>query len=378
MPSKYEFQQLIEKIEEAINLYKNSPCRFNENKIFLSNGKAINFEIKPHNVPHLLGININNLKNSKFLKETKPLDMVEELINRYNTFYERMIRGEIIFGDIFSDFIKEKIVAFPNVLKCSLNEIEFVCKYNPEKTYTTGQVDSYGCEYYIAFNNDEDNYIYLGLKKEENGNFYSYFYTPASILYQMDKEKATKLLSNIIKNQQIFLANGLERRNIGKTENIRNADKLSKVQNLMNLADIYDSNLILNSEYIYVLKKFMSLSENSAEVNNFISSFTLALVKGKQINNYQDINDDFNQLVEAYNLFIKSQNGDIEGELAELKALKQQLEKAKAEIASQSATIEKQKAEISRQKEIIDEQDKKLNSIEQFKEEAFQLFKKYN
>ena len=104
MPSKYEFQQLIEKIEEAINLYKNSPCRFNENKIFLSNGKAINFEIKPHNVPHLLGININNLKNSKFLKETKPLDMVEELINRYNTFYERMIRGEIIFGDIFSDF----------------------------------------------------------------------------------------------------------------------------------------------------------------------------------------------------------------------------------------------------------------------------------
>lgn len=378
MISKYEFEQLIVKLEEAIKLYKTSPCRFNENKIFLSNGKSIDFEIKPHNVPHLLGININNLKNYKFLKATKPLEMVEELISRYNVFYEKMERGEMVYGDVFSDFIKEKIFAFPNVLKCSLNEIEFVCKYDTEKTYTTGQIDSYGCQYYIAFNNGDDNYIYLGLKKQESDTYYSCFYTPASILYQLDKSKSNQLLNNIIQNQQVFLANGLERKNIGKIENLRNADKLSKVQSLISLTDEHDSNLILGGEYIYVLKKFMSLSENSAEVNNFISTLTLALVKGKQLKNYQGINDDFDQLVDAYNLFIKSQSGNIESELSELRILKEQLEKAKTEIASQSVTIEKQEAEISRQKEIIDDQGEKIDSLAQFKEEAFQLFKKYN
>lgn len=71
MPSKYQFEQIITKLEEAVKLYKNTDYRYNENKIYLSNGQVLEFEFKPQNIPHLLGINIVNLRNSKILTATK-------------------------------------------------------------------------------------------------------------------------------------------------------------------------------------------------------------------------------------------------------------------------------------------------------------------
>ena len=46
MISKYEFGQLIEKLEAAVALYKNTNYKYNENKLFLSNGKALEFKFK--------------------------------------------------------------------------------------------------------------------------------------------------------------------------------------------------------------------------------------------------------------------------------------------------------------------------------------------
>ena len=36
MPSKYQFEQIITKLEEAVKLYKTTDYRYNENKIYLS------------------------------------------------------------------------------------------------------------------------------------------------------------------------------------------------------------------------------------------------------------------------------------------------------------------------------------------------------
>ena len=65
MPNKYEFEQIIVSLEEAINCFKKSQRRFNEYKIYLSNGKVLEFTFDDKNIPHLLGINIGNLKNKQ-------------------------------------------------------------------------------------------------------------------------------------------------------------------------------------------------------------------------------------------------------------------------------------------------------------------------
>ena len=83
MPTKYEFEQTIVDLEEVVNCFKKSQRRFNNYKLYLSNGKVLEFTFNDKNIPHLLGINIGNLKTSKILSSDKPFEMLEELIDRY-------------------------------------------------------------------------------------------------------------------------------------------------------------------------------------------------------------------------------------------------------------------------------------------------------
>lgn len=381
MPSKYEFEQIIIKLEEAVKLYKNAPYRYNENKIYLSNGQILEFMFKPQNVPHLLGINIGNLKNSKILIATKPLDMLEELILRYTAIYQKFVRGELSYYDIFSPYVKEKIDSFETILKCDINDIYFVSKYSLSRAYLNGERNNYGCQYYIAFNDGKSNISLLGLKKSEG----EYFYSTSSIISSQDEQITNKILRDLIENQQIMMVNCVGKKNINSYNYLKNADKLAMAQSLSNLADKFDSHLILSNDFIYSLKKLMSSYEKELKVQNFISKLILAISKGRKVNVDSSFDQTCSELAETYNIYVqKSSKPDMQEDLEELKKLKaelllaqQKLTEQERIIADKDKKIKEQENKINSQQAQLDAQQTSIDSLTDFKNEAFQLFKKY-
>lgn len=381
MPSKYEFEQIIVKLEEAVKLYKKSDYRYNENKLYLSNGQILEFMFKPENIPHLLGINISALRNSKILSSNKPLDMLEELIQRYTAIYQKFVRGELIYSDVVSPYIKEKIESFETVLKCDINDIYFVSEYSLPRAYLNGERNNYGCQYYIAFEDGKSEIIFLGLKKPDD----QYYYSPSSIISPSDEKSSDKLLADLISNQRVMIVNCVVRKNIGIFNYLKNADKLILAQRLVNLTNEYNGHLMLSNDFIYNLKKLMSSYEKDLNVQRFILQLIYAISTGKKISIDCSFDQNCADLVEVYNMSVqKSNKADIQTDLQELKRLKEELLLAKSTIEEQKQLLSEKDELISLQQTQLNEQQGKINqmqdetsSLRQFKDEAFQLFKKF-
>ncbi len=381
MPTKYEFEQIIIKLEEAINFFKNSPYRFNEYKLYLSNNKTIEFTFKPQNIPHLLGINIGNLKTSKILSADKPFEMLEELITRSHAIYQKMTRGEINYSDIFSLFINEKLSFFKTVLKFNSFNILGVCHYVPARSYINGDPNNYGCEYYIIFDDGENYPCFLGLKKVQNSSYYA----PSSIIANFDESFSYDVFKGIVSNQEVMLVNNIWRINTDEKFYTTNTEKLSKVQKLNSLAQEYDFHLIVTRDYIYNLKRLIANFENQMQISQFLSELISAIIQKRNVRIDTTLDESCQELAKVYNLQVSTNSGALSPILLELKNLKEQLMQAKETIADYERTITSQQSIIEQQAETIKLQQSSLatkeaeiKSLGQFKEEAFQLFKKYS
>lgn len=380
MISKYEFGQLIEKLENAVNLYKTTNYRFNENKIFLSNNHTLEFIFKPQNIPHLLGIDIVALRNTNFIKSIKPLDMLEELIERYDGFYKKIEDGEISYYSVFSPYIEGKIESFETVLKCNIQDIFFASEYSLPRAYLNGEKNNYGCQYYIAFKGKDDKLIFLGLKKPES----DYYYSPASIICATETSR-DDLLRTLIENQRIMLVNCINRKNIDTFNYLKNSDKLNTLQELINLSNKYDSHLIVYSDFLHTLKKLLASYSKADDVENFILQLTLAIADGNRVDVSSSFNESSYELAQSYNILIqKSKRVNTKEELKELKNLRQELLTLQQQIVAQQQQISdkdkliaEQQSMIDRQQQQITTQQESIYSLTSFKEDAFQLFKKH-
>ena len=380
MISKYEFGQLIEKLEAAVALYKNTNYKYNENKLFLSNGKALEFKFKPQNIPHLLGIDIIALRNANFLRTTKPLDMLEELIERYDVLYRKMEDGSISYYSIFSPYIEDKIASFETVLKCDIQDVFFASEYSLPRAYLNGERNNYGCQYYIAIKDKQNNLTFLGLKKQEDERYYS----PSSIIYADDVSK-DNILRTLVENQRIMLINCVGRKNINVSNYLKNGDKYRILQELIELSNKYDGHLIVSGDFSHTLKKLLSSYNKEVDAENFISQLTLAVTNGNRVDVTSSFDESSRELAQSYNILIqKSNQVNPTSELKELKKLRQELLDLQQQVEMQQQVIDskdKQLAEqhdvIMQQQQTITEQQTAINHLTSFKDDAFQLFKKY-
>lgn len=156
-------------------------------------------------------------------------------------------------------------------------------------------------------------------------------------------------------------------------------------QSLSNLADKFDSHLILSNDFIYSLKKLMSSYEKELKVQNFISKLILAISKGRKVNVDSSFDQTCSELAETYNIYVqKSSKPDMQEDLEELKKLKaelllaqQKLTEQERIIADKDKKIKEQENKINSQQAQLDAQQTSIDSLTDFKNEAFQLFKKY-
>ena len=182
-----------------------------------------------------------------------------------------------------------------------------------------------------------------------------------------------------------MLVNCVEIKNIRVNNYLKNLDKLVLAQNLINLANKYDGHFILGPDFVYNLKKLISAYDKDSNVKQFISNFMLAISKGKNAKANESLDEEFSELCDAYNMLLQRTNkSDIQGDLLELKKLKEELLQAQKTIEEQQKQLATKDGVIASQQTLIEEQQSKITQMEEetsslrdFQTEAFQLFKKY-
>lgn len=379
-PTKYQFNEMIERLNKAVEFYKNTRYKFNEIKMFLSSGKKIEFSFRKDNIPHLLGINTFNLKNRGILEASKSFDMLEEVINRSNYIYEKIEKGEINFFEIFSEYIEEKIDSFETILKFDLRDIHFACEYVKLRACINGEADNYMCDYYIALKNENDQYVFLGLKKYEDSKYYG----PSSVLACFIKEKSETILKNLISNQMITLVNYVEFTNNGFNRYLRVPDKLLLLKELLDLDEMYGSISNTTKDHLYSLNKNANIYDEKVNSENLINSLIYSIsqgkpVGGKALDKAKQLDDDlYFRLIEAYNISLKcSTRTNISAEIEELSILKQQLIDANARIKEQENLLLTKSEIIRDNEEKLNLQEEELTRLREYERESIQLVKKF-
>lgn len=325
MPDKYQFKEIIIKLKELVNLYKNTNYQYNANKLYLSDSNVLNFSFAKENIPHLLGINIVNLRTSKVLTATTPFEMLEELISRYSAIYDKMVRRELNYRDIFSPFIEDKIKSFEKALTFNLEDIFFVCNYSKERSYVNGMKYNFGCQYYVCLKGKNDELIFLGLKKDD----FKHYYFPSSLLGCYDKEKSSKMIEDMITNQQIMLVNCVEIANSKKSNYLDNKIKLQLSKALINLSNRYKSSFIITKDYIFALSKLITAYEKENKMKNFILNFISAISKGKKLKTDTTFDSDIKDLTRLYNDELQRRR---QRDLEELRNLRQEVMELKKQL----------------------------------------------
>lgn len=346
LPSKYQYNEMIYKLESCLDYYEQSDYMNRHIKLYTASAEALSFSFFKKNIPHLLGVNIFNLRQIRCLSEDKPYEMLRELINKKDYIYKKIEKGEISFFTIFSPYVLEKIDSFVNVINFKPSSIKFLCRYDKSLTYTSGSDENYGCEYYIVLENEDGLYDFLGLKKEDK------YYAPSSIISNRTKESNEESLEKLVRKQVVTFPNNIKFSTSYMSNTYTPQEKVAFAKMLVELADRYGSFPVVISELLYSMRKANERFETNLENENFISALLSSIKKGEFLE-YSTISDMQQDLKDAYNVSLTSK-GNITEELEELKQLRQELLDSKEEIIrleSLKHEIEKQRLEISKQLE---------------------------
>lgn len=199
-----EFLQLLEEINELLVWYERKPYGKNNHTIYLSNGEIINYCVNKQNIAHLLGINTEYLKCSNLFSETNSFELLKRLCNDGYGVYKKVNNGLLKYQNFLSKYIDDKLNIFKSNCELDFRTIEFICKYDSKKSYTTGY-DKKDIDYLIVSRMKDGKLRLLGLKKDNNN-----YAAITSQLIDEKEEFGQKVLASFIESQTLLLPESIK------------------------------------------------------------------------------------------------------------------------------------------------------------------------
>lgn len=295
--TKGEYDNIIDKISECIKYYNEDYTKDNRYTLYLSNGKRIAYTINENNIPHLLGVKIDNLIVKNILKKDNYYEMLNNFIYESYSIYKKVQNGIIKYSDVFSDYIEYKLDVFKEQLKAiNLNDIYFICEYDKSRNYQVKEVDEYTADYYIARENSKGDIILLGLSKRTENEYA----VQTSRVIKNDENKA-KIFGEFLNGQVITFANSLKIENYqtgyNKEFHIGIDDKIGVIQKLIDISKNTSSipNTIKNHLFDIV---GVSRVKNDSFNKKIILSQLVESMKSNQIFDLNELGEDIKDTVD--------------------------------------------------------------------------------
>lgn len=364
-----DYNNIIASIKECINFYNDSYPIDNKYTLYLGNGRKITYSINENNIPHLLGIRIDNFISMDLFRKDSYYNILNKFISENYSIYKKIaLGGYLKYSDIFSNYIEYKLEYFKNQLKAPyLSDIYFICEYDTTKTYQSKEVDEYTSDYYIARKVNNGDIMLLGLKRRTIDEYA----LQTSRIIKKD-EHQLEVLKEFLRGQVITFANSLKIENYqtgyNKEYHIGIEAKKETIQTLINLSrntyatpntirnhlfdivgvsktknDTFNKRIILSqlvscmkNSHIFDFDELedevrKSIDEETIEVinnyNNYICSSPVTSDDNSQ--KYSDVLDERDRLYEE-NISFKNRLEDMQNQMTELTKQKEELEKYKA------------------------------------------------
>ena len=361
-----ELENLFEVIKEIINDFENSRYHSRIQQIYLGNGDRIKFSIPTQHVAHLLGIDTNALVSTGRFKRKDSFGLLKEMCENAYTIHTMKQEGIINYENLFSKFILNKVENFKRNININLSDIELVCKYNSNKTYTSS--DTFEKYDYIIVKRYEDGKIgILGIVNNGNG------YVPMSSQTFDDFESAKGALEKYLKYQEITLVNGLEQSNeeidYSNPFHLSIKSKIEKLDNLLNYKKLFESCIDVSKDYEYILNRLKNNRSNYISDNYLIDSIVESIKSGKLIDVELFRGTSLIKIIESFNDYLcktqATQDDTIGKSYTDMKQNLEQVKKECEKLQSENAILLDEKNSLSDELTILKSENSEYQEREQ-------------
>lgn len=263
---KENFYEIIEQIDDCLTIYENKYYDYTKFYLELANGEQIAIKFDENNIPHLLGINIDELRSSR-LFTGNAYEILDEITKSPFKLYNQIQKGYIKSYNVFSEHIDKKLDNFKNICGINIFDIEFIVKYEKDKNLRTDSPLYDG--YYIGYiNNSKLNVV--GFEKNEVSNTY---YPHTSLLFEEYSNETDVFLKRLINNQTVTVVEKLRKNTINENGEIdkklyyySNYDKLSKLRSCKRYAETYNGTASTIYSNIFFVDKVINLNDEKKTI----------------------------------------------------------------------------------------------------------------
>ena len=362
---RYEIEELLKKIQDCIDLYKKNYVERKNYTIFLANGEMIRYSITPNNVAHLLGVDLDYLRQTKKYKNLDNFELLQDLCES-NYQQINMLAGNIIdTNKLFSPFIDKKIEAFESILntnlKQSINEIEFVCCYKSKNSWdVTTKNQKYDYIIVKRLPNDKISLLCIVI----NGGK---CYAMSNQLYD-SFEHAKEAFRENLTHQEISFVNAFHVYNTYTDGHFKTSittnQKTEKLNTMRYYKKLFDCNIDISSDYEYLIGLLKDNKSEKNENKDTIDEIVEAINNGKLIDRFDFEDSLLLDVIDCWNDHItnNSTSNDDKNNISYTEAIKN-LKEMKEIIASLEKKIEILKVEKSELEEKNSEITSENNSL---------------
>ncbi len=374
-----ELENLFEKIQNIIDYMLNSNYEDRRFKLYLSNGQVINFSINNSTLAHLLGININYLISTRLFNSTNSFDLLQMLVENPNRIHKLHNERIIDYNLLFSKHIINKVSHFTENIKLGIKDIEFVCKYEKERTYG---VNEFCKDYdYIIVQKLSDEKIGVLCLVKNNGD-----YAPMSNQIYDNYDSFIEKYKDIIKFQEITLVSTIAVSNV-YTDYFKNIylnlqEKGYKVNNLKLYKKDLNCSIDVSNDLCYAINKMKENVADKNESNSLIDTIIEAIANNKFIDINLFENSYLFGIVFAWNEFLSSNGNNfnpsnLSEKMSKLKALKEQvnsLTNENEELKNNNQSLIEENDKLSSENNKLTDENKELIEAQN---KIFQIIKKF-
>lgn len=356
-----KYNDRLDKIDDNLELYHNKYMDSTRFILYLSNNEVIEISYDINSIPHLFGIDTNFLRSTG-LYPNSSIEILYDMLDNPNRIASQIQRGHMKEENIFSNYTDEKLDNFKNICGIDISNIEFIAKYEKEKSFALDEEPLEG-EYYIGFKTN-DTLSVVGFKCNDisslNGNR---IYFPITNLKFDNNNIVEKdaFLKRLLKNQKLLYVQTLRKNTIinGKIKRDKSyykpEPKINKMSIIDRYADEYGATCDTHKNYLYYVKKNSNLYNEKRQIWDVINNISNFIKDRKMIEfsklgqEIEEIDESLIDLIGSYNDFLHNDSDDANNySYADLIL---ELENAKKKIIEKEELINK-----------IDEQNKKLIS----------------
>lgn len=365
----HKYTELLDKIDDNMDLYYNKYMNCTRFILYLSNNEKIEISYDSSSISHLFGINTNFLRSTG-LFPTSSLDILYDILDNPNRLASQIKNGHIKNENVFSDYIDDKLDNFENICGIDISKIEFVSKYDKEKSFNLGEEPLDG-EYYIGFRNKSDTLSIIGFTNN-NGLYFPI----TNLKFDYHSEEKDKFLRKLLKNQTLMYVQTLRKNTIknDKVDRVKiyyNAeDKVKKMELIDKYADEYGAVCDTHKNYLYHVKKNSNLQDEKIRIWEIVNKISETIISRKMIRfselgqKFGKIDENLTNLIGAYNDFLVNNNVNDNDNHYSYSDIITELEETKREIIKKEELINKineMNKSLASKNETLENENEKLN-----------------